>query len=420
MNEIRHNPFRYLGVFANATLKEQTAQATRIKAFARVGQKIDNPLRLCRLLGPLPGEEECSREAESLLAFPQNRERYAAFWFVHGPNPDEDLEAVRLLDQGRTSKALSIWSRRVDKEAVQNLMVAYLVLKKWEQAVRVAQQLYHHEHDICRFATAVASGTNMKTRQMARLSADNPQWDAVLKDMLVETCRKRIEQCLDDVDRDCNEDTLEALYVATAGFDDLRSVLGDNDVVYLTLAERAANALSPKYLMKFSTRQILNYLHKAFDLAVDEQTKSRVAKWIFDIYSRDDVPSRWIRKDIPGARKVIKKEHFEIGCGAIGFLLFIIIGMGRTCSSSYNRSQPPKIPEYHKIEVPSIPSINIPTIPKIEIPDKRVPLNTTPELPKLSEEDLEKLREMNKKSDNPMTDEEWERVTKELFDHARD
>ena len=417
MNEIRHNPFRYLGAFANATLKEIVAFETQLKAYARVGQRVDNPLRLRHLLGALPDDEESIRNAESLLTLEDERTYYAAFWFVHGTNPDEDLEAVRLLDRGSTSNALSVWTRRDDQEAMQNLMVAYLVLKRWKQAVRAAQRLYHNEQDIRRFATAVASGTTMKLRGMVRLSADNPQWDAVLKGMLVETCRKHIEQCLDDVDRDCNEDSLEALYVATADFDDLRSVLGEDDVVYLTLAERAANALSRKDLWRFVTaRQKLNYLHKAYDLAIEEQTKSRIVKWIVDIYSLDSVPSSWIREDIPGARKIIKNDHIVGGCGIIGIIFSaIFIAMGRTCSSSNISTQPPKIPEYHKIEMPPMPPSY--AISK-EIFDNSVP--KTPKLPDLSLEDLERVRELNKKSDDPMTDEEWERLTKEIYDYARD
>ena len=392
MNEIRHNPFRYLGAFANATLKEIVAFETQLKAYARVGQRVDNPLRLRHLLGALPDDEESIRNAESLLTLEDERTHYAAFWFVQGPNPEEDLEAIRLLDRGSTSNALSIWTRRDDQEATQNLMVAYLVLKRWKQAVRAAQRLYHNEQDIHRFVTAVASGSTMKLRGMVRLSADNPQWDAVLKGMLVETCRKHIEQCLDDVDRDCNEDTLEALYVATSDFDDLRSVLGADDVVYLTLAERAANALSPKSLMRPITKQELNYLQRAYELAVEEQTKSRIVSWLV---------------------KNKKDDHFEIGCGVIGIVLFAIFSAtGRTCSSSNNRTQPPIIPEYNKIEMPPIPpSYAIPT----EIPDIIETLSTPIKLPKFSEEELEKLRELNKKCDNPMTDEEWERIKKELI-----
>ena len=242
MKEIINNPFRHLGVFANATLKERVALETQLKAYARVGQRVDNPLRLRHLLGSLPDDEESIRNAESLLTLEDERVHYAAFWFVQGPNPEEDLEAITWLDKGKTLRALEVWKQREDPAALQNLMVAFLALKQWEQAVRVAQRLYHHERDIRRFVSAVATSTDLEMQQQAILFSDNSLWAAVLKDLRAENCRKHIEQCLDDVVRSFDEKSLDALCDATTDLDVLRSILGHDYVVCQTLAERMVNA----------------------------------------------------------------------------------------------------------------------------------------------------------------------------------
>lgn len=115
MQEIRFNPFRYLGIFTNATMKEQSAQDSQMKAYARVGQKVDNPLRLHCLLGPLPDDEKAIADSESLIAFPIEREQHTLFWFAHDPNSEENLQAVELLDKGWSLQAMAIWMRNPTK-----------------------------------------------------------------------------------------------------------------------------------------------------------------------------------------------------------------------------------------------------------------------------------------------------------------
>lgn len=420
MEEIINNPFRCLGVFANATLKERVAFETQMKAYARVGQRIDNPLQLRHLLGSLPNDEESIRKAESLLTSEDKKTHYAAFWFIQGPNPKEDLEAVTLLDKGKASTALEVWEKREDPAALQNLMVAYLALKQWEQALSVAHRLYHHERDIRRFASAVSTGKDFEMRQLVTLSSDNPLWDAVLKDLRTENCRNHIEQCLDDVVRCFDEKSMDALYNATADLDIMRTVLGCDNVVCQALAERMANALSQKNIKKFDITQQQKYLHAAFDLTNDKRTKEKIGQRILKNYMKVNASVREIRKDIPGAQGIIKARHILIGFGILGIVLSTLF---RTCITSHDKVQPaPKIniPEYHKIEPPIIPKIEMPVIPTTPVPKKNIPDVSTPldpisNLPSFSEEEWQNMRKMNDQSDYPLSDEEWDRLSKDLI-----
>lgn len=52
MNLLSHNPYRVLGVMANAPVKERVANQAKIKAFLKVGKPISFPLDLEGLLPP--------------------------------------------------------------------------------------------------------------------------------------------------------------------------------------------------------------------------------------------------------------------------------------------------------------------------------------------------------------------------------
>lgn len=52
MNLLSHNPYRVLGVMANAPVKERVANQAKIKAFLKVGKPISFPLDLEELLPP--------------------------------------------------------------------------------------------------------------------------------------------------------------------------------------------------------------------------------------------------------------------------------------------------------------------------------------------------------------------------------
>lgn len=395
MRVIQFNPFRYLGLFANATLKEQTAAVTQMKAFARVGQKMDNPLRLPHCFGELLVDEETIIENESLLALPDERKQHAFFWFAHGPDPEEDLKAINLIDQGLTNEAIVIWEKRPDREALQNLMVTALLREDLKEATRLAQQLHQKEPDILWFALALTDEFKWLTMQMLRdYASGNEQWTAVLKDMQLTACRKNIEDCLENAELENDIDTYEALYEATADLDQLRDILGPDNITYQTLADQLAIALVMDKFAPFRVKDPLKWFDKAYEISVQEETRALVVYTTLSFFKEilnSPVESNYSSKEYQeqmlalisydgpitelkeGIRSRVDNiktvNHWKIGCGALGLLILIILHIIlKPIVTRNNRNRPPEItlPEpihiprhtpYHNLDLPKVPNI---------------------------------------------------------------
>lgn len=350
MPEIKFNPFRFLGLFANATKKERAAQLAQANAYLRVGQELDNPLRLQHLLGTFSEDEESIREAESQLTLDDERAHYSAFWFVHGPNPDEDLKAINLLNLGRTSQALAIWSHRDDPEALQNQLVTFLILGKWKQALMVAQRLYREESEIRRLVYAISEDFSLKMKTIADAVADNPLWTSVLNELLPDAYRKQI------IDAIVNNDS--SLLEAADDLIRLREILGSNDVECQALADKLAKALAKQYIYSSNKQYVAKCLSKAYDIVVDEETKALITQRMVAIAEEDDSGRCETRMDIPEVRKA-KVEQLWIWLGVIVFclLLVFIVGQCSQCSSSKEKKRLPEqsVPEVQAPKFEDLP-----------------------------------------------------------------
>lgn len=408
MKIVQYNPFRYLGLFANATLREQTAMATQMKAYARVGQKVDSPLLLSLFLGELPCDEATIKENEFRLELPKEREQYAFFWFMHGPDPDEDLKAVEMLDKGMFSEAMAVWKKRSDREALQNLMVTALLLEDVKEAIRLAQQIHHDECNIRRFVNTLTDDFQWLTVQILRdYAKDDPQWASVLKDIQLSVCRQNIEKCLENAQCQDDSETYEALYDATSDLDLLRAILGPDNATYQSLADQLANALVLEKFAPLRVQNPLKWFDKAYEIMVLEETKVRVMVAVFSFYENilnDSVESRKKTKQhekqllelisyngpIVELKALIQERvkeqktvnHWKIGCGALGLLILILLHiLLKPVLSHTDTNRPPEItlpppvqlPDsipYHEIEVPELPdfsrisSYQIPSLPE--------------------------------------------------------
>ena len=80
--QIDINPLRVLGVYANSTLREIEQNKAQLRAFARVGQKVELRLWLrgLTLLPPMPDvTEEMVTQAQSQISLQDDRDNYARF-----------------------------------------------------------------------------------------------------------------------------------------------------------------------------------------------------------------------------------------------------------------------------------------------------------------------------------------------------
>lgn len=115
MNLIVQNPFRVIGVWANAGQRDLARQRARVQAFQRVGKSISFEEDLT-FLAPVQRSEEELNRAFSSIELHQKKINYALFWFVNIEPYDEI--ALEHLKSGCTAKAEEIWQKIVGRGAV--------------------------------------------------------------------------------------------------------------------------------------------------------------------------------------------------------------------------------------------------------------------------------------------------------------
>ena len=106
MKNFFENPYRIIGVVANASEKDLQQRKSKIQAFARIGKAIDSEFDFSFL----PAIERSSEQIERAFASieqAQDKVNHALFWFINAT--PIDAAALGHLKNGDTQKAHEIW-----------------------------------------------------------------------------------------------------------------------------------------------------------------------------------------------------------------------------------------------------------------------------------------------------------------------
>lgn len=118
---VADNPFRILGVFSNASTRELMANASRIKAFARVGRTMSLPYdAVCGLPVPVRTAESVDN-ALAAIQLPGDRLLHSLFWFHKAD--DTDYTALECVSSGDIESAMSLWQASASCSARVNMLV---------------------------------------------------------------------------------------------------------------------------------------------------------------------------------------------------------------------------------------------------------------------------------------------------------
>ena len=151
--QIDINPLRVLGVYANSTLREIEQNKAQLRAFARVGQKVELPLWLrgLTLLPPMPNvTEEMVTQAQSQISLQDDRDNYARFWFEHNESlAKEDEQVFSLLCNNQVDEACQLLQQRTDHAALKNLLLLSVLKDDWTQIADCASKCF--EGDLMEF-----------------------------------------------------------------------------------------------------------------------------------------------------------------------------------------------------------------------------------------------------------------------------
>ncbi len=142
MDIIRNNPYRVLGVLANASRKDIERNKSQIKAFAKVGRTPSFPYDFEDVLGKVERTEESLNDAVSKLTFDKDKVAYGLFWFNNTSFVDE--ETLTLLKDKGIGAAISYMRTcgRQEFSTYINLGCLSLISKNWGNAAYCFARLF--------------------------------------------------------------------------------------------------------------------------------------------------------------------------------------------------------------------------------------------------------------------------------------
>lgn len=170
-NFISENPFRILGVYSNSSLKDITANKTRIAAYAKVNKSIDFPIDLTCLSTPVNRTSESVSEAEKRLAMPVQKIKYALFWFTKKTAIDE--MALTYLQSEDLEKAHEIFSKKVTDSSLVNRSTLALINDNVEESITCILSLLHAPELLQSFTSTICDDSfQIETIELWKMYAD--------------------------------------------------------------------------------------------------------------------------------------------------------------------------------------------------------------------------------------------------------
>lgn len=140
---ITDNPFRVLGITSNAGKKELLANKSRISAYSRLGKSVSFSLDLTSLLPPPKRQLSDVQAAEALINRPEDRLKYALFWFMS--SIPSDIEGIEWLAKGNVSQAESyFWGHRGVSSSV-NLACVEIIRRNIEGYLNRITPIVSHQ-----------------------------------------------------------------------------------------------------------------------------------------------------------------------------------------------------------------------------------------------------------------------------------
>jgi hypothetical protein len=168
---IKDNPFRILGVYSNAGVKDILSNKNRMSKFAAVGKEVSFPNDFETLLGKIDRSEERINQASADLDLPKNKIKYALFWFIN-LTPIDNM-ALDYLISGDKQKCREILMKKNNFSSIINRAVRAFVLNQYKNAVNYICALIHTEQFRQDFVHTIAGDNfNISETELSQLFID--------------------------------------------------------------------------------------------------------------------------------------------------------------------------------------------------------------------------------------------------------
>lgn len=159
---IKNNPFRILGVYANASIKDITSNKSKFIAYAKVNKSITLPSDCVSRLGEVDRSEQNVLSAEHEITLPDSKMRYALFWFVNdGPIADVALANIQEGSYMNTIKAIDILYKKPSFSSWVNLSTLSIMQGDVENTISSMLRLVTNQSYCLQFSSSIC-GDNYK------------------------------------------------------------------------------------------------------------------------------------------------------------------------------------------------------------------------------------------------------------------
>lgn len=114
MELVSNNPYRILGVFSDASLKEITANKTKLIRYASVGKSVSCDADKDDILPPIGRTPENLEKAFADLSLSQDKLRHALFWFAKGDTTSDGESWSTLVNTGVLALVNGNWGKAIN------------------------------------------------------------------------------------------------------------------------------------------------------------------------------------------------------------------------------------------------------------------------------------------------------------------
>ena len=318
MKNIFENPYRIIGVVANASEKDLQQRKSKIQAFARIGKAIDSEFDFS-FLPAIERNSERIEQAFASIEQAQDKVNHALFWFINAT--PIDATALGHLKNGNTEKAFEIWSKIVVGKTITtknfsafiNISTLYLCNNtSFKEGLAFKTQLVESEaftdfvHLVADQTATVDTqkqlewlieefliGLKGKSNVLSYFSLCSTQVQQLVAKHftqepihLIETEVAKAEKGRKDAPRNAYQIGKNLFATTKAALSELQKILGNNDLNYKRLSDSVAKTLtqcSIDYVNALQETadpfdQGLELLKWAETLAVNSLTKERIAE----------------------------------------------------------------------------------------------------------------------------------------------
>lgn len=320
LNIIKNNPFRILGVFANAPKKDIIASKGKLFAFARIGKQIPCATNLSSLLPDITRTSDNLTESENKLSLAKDIVHYAQFWFVNDSFTDKN--ALSFIENNQKDKAINAWKENSLASSFHNRIVYYLIVEDYVNAFVCAETLYGtllaQYKTLFNDCMTATSGKELFTSLCETIYQEDVLDDKKWNDIFKNCKSQEFRECINHVRASSHINTInDAILVAKSksnddkafdvgtelvsktndAVDELENVLGrDNAQCQLTF-DKLANAILGYGIDYYNSHQseykvankVLPLFQRSYDLAVTNMQVER-SKTNLDIIKRAIVP----------------------------------------------------------------------------------------------------------------------------------